>query len=195
MAAHNCQRLAALKLQWPFVLAESPQRGYWEAFRLSAIAAVILTVFLSTVLGEAFYIAELRQQLGASVSSVSRNEIRHLSPDQRTRMRVALQMPPTEAYSFEINSLPNCDECEQLAEEIREFISSIPGWKAGGSTVIFPQPFHQGVHLFARADENHSLPIEKIYKAFSIAGISLICDTYNQMPPGMFTIVVARAGP
>ena len=109
-------------------LAESPQRGYWGAFRLSVIAATILTLFLSGVLGEAFYIAGLRQQSGASAASKA---VRHLSPDQRARMRLALRVKPTKTYYFDINSLPDCDECEQFAEEIRAFINSVPGLESG----------------------------------------------------------------
>src|SRR6202008_707515 len=78
---------------------------------------------------------------------------RHLIQQQKDRLRVGLLLPVNESHTVEFNSVPNCDECEEYAQEFREFVSSLPGWKAGGSTLIFSRPYERGLKLFTNDDQ------------------------------------------
>jgi hypothetical protein len=57
---------------------------------------------------------------------------RHLTAEQQTRLAEVLRLGPGENYSIEFNSPPNCDECEEFAQELRDFVGGLPGWKAAG---------------------------------------------------------------
>ena len=67
--AHYFEKLAAIKMQRPFELAESQQTSYWTVFRFSAIASAVLTLTLAGALSAIFYIVELRQELNATQAS------------------------------------------------------------------------------------------------------------------------------
>jgi hypothetical protein len=121
-------------------------------------------------------------------------EGRHLTADQKIRMRPILRLDPTETYELQVNSAPNCDECELYADEIREFLSSIPGWKPRGSAIIFSEPFRRrrGIVIITREDEKKSSSVEKISKAFDAAGIILSNEIENYQK-GQFVIVIYRS--
>jgi hypothetical protein len=119
---------------------------------------------------------------------------RHLSKDQRARMTVNLRLAPDEKYAFQVNSSPSCDECELFAEEIREFLNTIPGWEVSGSPLIFAQPFRRGLRIISREDEKHIPPVEKLNKAFSDSGLLLIHESENALERGGFVIVIGRPG-
>lgn len=132
LAAQKLTLLERLQFHRPY-FGRNPERTPWEVFRLSASTTIVTSILASIVFGQAFQIAELKTKL-------SNQEIRSLKPDQKRRMELTLQLNPTEHYAFQVNSAPNCDECEQFAEEIREFISAIPGWSAGGGPLTFFDP-------------------------------------------------------
>jgi hypothetical protein len=167
--------------------------GYWNVFRFSTIISVIVTVVTAITLAPVFYAFDLRGQLR---EMEAHNQVRLLSSDQKVRMRPLLHLEPDETYSVQVNSAPNCDECEQYAESIREFLLSVPGWKAGGSAIIFAEPFRRrrGIALYTRDDEKNSKSVEKISSAFAAAGILLAHEIENY-PPGLIIIVVYRASP
>jgi hypothetical protein len=121
------------------------------------------------------------------------SDIRHLTTDQKDRMRPILRLDPTETYSLQVNSMPNCDECEQFAEEVRAFLNTIPGWKAGGSGLIFAQPPRRGLWLVANEAEQHLRPVDKLFKAFEDAGVPLRRSNEG-VAPGTFVILIARQG-
>jgi hypothetical protein len=190
-AAHSFEKLAAVKLQWPLALAEGRQRGYWQVFRTTMFASAALTLILSGAFWSLFYIFELKRELKISES---RQEIRHLTSDQKQRLQQGLQLSPNENYTFQLNSMPSCDECEQFAEELRTFFNTIPGWKAGGGPLIFAQQRpRRGLWLVSRDEEKHSVPVEKISKAFDGAGVALIHSS-EEVQPATFVILVARPG-
>jgi hypothetical protein len=125
-------------------------------------------------------------------SSSDASGIRTLHPDQKERMRPLLGLAASEHYSLQINSNPNCDECEQFAEDIRDFINTVPGWTAGGGPLnLFGSKYRYGVWIVSRPDEKDSAPVQKIDKAFRDAGIPLEPDT-EDFPKGTFVIVIAR---
>ncbi len=99
-------------------------------------------------------------------------EERHLTDDQKTRIREALRLSPDENYHVDFNSLPNCDECEDFAEELREFVATIPGWKIGGGPAMFWDngPRLIGLELACRQDEKDFPAQTKLKKAFDSAG-------------------------
>jgi len=115
---------------------------------------------------------------------------RHLTPQQKDRLRAALVLPVDENHVIEFNSVPNCEECEDYAEEFREFISSLPGWKSKGSTLIFSRPYERGLKLFTSSD----YLANKLTTAFDSASISLPRDPERSSfaAPTEAIIVVAR---
>jgi len=184
-SAQNFGLLGRLQFRHPY-LRRIPKRTPWEVFRFSTYVTLAVSLLASIVFGQAFQIAELSKEL-------SRQEIRSLKPNQKHRMERMLQLGPTEHYTFQINSAQNCDECEQFAEELRKFISAIPGWTADGGTVMFSDGhLGRGIWLISRSDEKDSAPVNKIDKAFADAGIRLLRYTEEQFQKGEFVIVVAR---
>jgi hypothetical protein len=80
---------------------------------------------------------------------------RHLKPEQKAKLTRLLRLGPTEKFNLQINSIPNCEECEDYAQELREFFGSLPGgWTAGGGVTIFPvtTSFREGTHITIDVD-------------------------------------------
>jgi hypothetical protein len=61
------------------------------------------------------------------VPPTARDFSRHLEDEQKNRMRPELQLSANEAYSIEFNSVQNCDECEDYAQELRDFVGTFRG--------------------------------------------------------------------
>ncbi len=121
---------------------------------------------------------------------------RHLTNDQKERMAPFLKLVSTENYWIEINSVPNCDECELYAEEFREFIGAIPGWRATGSAITLwdPNVSPYGLRLQSGDGQNSPEMQRKITKAFSAASISLsILPTVHYSDDLSGIVVVGRA--
>ncbi len=99
---------------------------------------------------------------------------RHLEEDQKIRLRAALRLPANLAYGLEFNSVPNCDECENYAQEFRDFVGSIPGWKAWGGVIIFggDMGFRYGLKFYPTIDASPEY-VKTINNAFSGASIPL----------------------
>jgi hypothetical protein len=190
VAAENFVLIQRTHLRWPIEVAEKPIRGHWETFRLITYGGVILALLLSAILGQAAYIIQSRDLYFGAVPAA-----RHLTDEQKERMRVALRLEPKESYALDVNSMPNCDECEVYAEELREFIGSIPGWRAGGGVIIFTMPHEYGLKLFTYADEENAPAPTKLRNAFNSAGLELISESNPQMSKGQNIIVVARPDP
>lgn len=186
----NFIKLTHFELQKPFTISVIPQRGYWKAFVLAVTGAILLSATVSTILGLVTYTFELKRNLQ---EEVSRHEIRHLNDGQKVRLRRDLELGSDEQFFFQINSMPSCDECEQFAEELREFFNSIPGWKTLGGPLIFPAPPRRGLWFIVNDADQHLKPVEKIFKAFEDAGISLKRSS-DGTSTGTFVILVARPG-
>ena len=117
----------------------------------------------------------------------------HLTSDQKDRMEMALKLTSTEQYSFQINSVPSCDECERFAEELRDFLNTIPGWTISGGPLIFSDGhWRRGLLLSTRDDERHTAPVEHVRRAFDSAGIKLETES-EEFKKGTFVIIVGRA--
>ncbi|WP_026607950.1 hypothetical protein [Methylocapsa acidiphila] len=121
---------------------------------------------------------------------------RMLKPSQRSRMEPLLNLDLAQSYSLEVNSVPNCDECEQFAENIREFFNSIPGWKASGSVAFCCPPFPSGhgLYLLTKEEEKHSELAEKLFQAFEAGGALLTRESNPGASKGTLMILVARTG-
>jgi len=117
---------------------------------------------------------------------------RHLSDDKKISMAAKLQLDPNETYSVEFNSASNCDECEEFAEEIREFINKLNGWKATGGTTIFGSARERGIKIVVRTIDDKLKAATLIHDAFENAGIPTIWNYYEQQPGGTFTVLIAR---
>jgi len=134
---------------------------------------------------------EARRQLAAS--SNPNNIARKLDKDQKARMEMALKLSPTEQYTFQLNSIISCEECELFAQDIRDFINEIPGWAVNGGPLLWPMDqYRHGIWLTTRVDEQHIEPVEKIRAAFASAGIALMPSSEDDMRSGSFVIVIGR---
>src|SRR3974377_1310231 len=74
--------------------------------------------------------------LNEVLPALATKSARHLQPDEKARMAVALRLSPAERYAFQINCIPDCTECESFAEELRNFFNTIPGWTVSGSCFL-----------------------------------------------------------
>jgi hypothetical protein len=99
---------------------------------------------------------------------------RHLMPDQKTRLKAALRLNADEHGYLVFNSVINCDECEDYAEELREFVASIPGWRSDGGTLNMAGESipRYGLKLFS-ANSGIKDHIKIIINAFQSASIPL----------------------
>ena len=144
-----------------------------------ALAVLISSVALSAVawrIIDAFYqerIAVL-QTMAQNRSAPFATAARHLKPEQRARLAEALQLNPNEKFNIQINSIPNCEECEDYAQELREFFNGIRGWSAGGSVLIFPFPsfLREGLHL--TVDVNQQALNKSLLSAFEAAHVVVL---------------------
>ena len=116
---------------------------------------------------------------------------RHLQPDEKARMAIALILSPAERYAFQINCIPDCTECESFAEELRNFFNTIPGWTVSGSSLLSTDArWQRGLYLVTRNDEQIA-PVEKVMAAFFTAGIALTLAT-DDFRRGTFVIIVGK---
>lgn len=117
----------------------------------------------------------------------------HLSEAQWQKMQAGLHLSPDERYSFQINSAPSCDNCEQFAEKLRDTISLVPGWTTGGGPLVFTTPkWKRGLWIVTQTKDEPARAISVLDTAFSYAGIHLIHDSEPAMEKGSFVIIVAR---
>ncbi len=95
-------------------------------------------------------------------------------------------------YKIEINSVPNCEECEDYAQELRELVGQIPGWKSGGSVLTFGgYPYRMGLKLF-RNKKSSVQVTQKLAAAFASASIPMTEDPPEEYQEPDAIIVVAR---
>jgi hypothetical protein len=186
-----------------FVIAAEPVtrflwRGYdeWAAKRLSAprrrkfaragaLAAFVIANYM------AFH--DVKQEMRRAQATSLGQTGRHLRPDQQARLASGLELRPNENYSVEFNSLPNCDECEVYAQEFRDFVGGLPGWKTSGGAITFSDPSapRTGLQLIL-GDKTSSDVGKKLLAAFATASIPLISRPSEQLQDLDAIIVVAR---
>jgi hypothetical protein len=122
------------------------------------------------------------------------DSVRHLIDDQKARLIVGLKLSPEEHYNIEFNSIPNCDECEEYAEELRDFVSSIPGWKADGGPITFAAKYQRGLNFSANKTLSPDVT-KKIVAAFDSANVPLSMIDPQTYPGGIDAIIVVARRP
>jgi hypothetical protein len=115
---------------------------------------------------------------------------RHLDSSQKERLRANLKLAWDERYDFQINSAPSCDECEQFAEELRDFFGSIPGIQTGGGPLIFSGRYSRGISFITNG--KRSMGGGKVFSALQDAGMSPKQETESQMKDGDFIVLIGR---
>jgi hypothetical protein len=115
-----------------------------------------------------------------------------LTAEQRAKLSSGLRLAAGEEYSIEINSVPSCETCEEFAQELRELIGNIPGWKAPGSTLVFSIPFRRGLKLVTKTNERNLPFVVRLVTAFESAGIPLPSEEEENLIAGTAIIVVGR---
>lgn len=190
VACEKFELIQRLRLQWPPSLTDFPIHSPWAVFRGIMYSGVAIALIFSLVLGETFYIFDLRTRLQ---NAPPMQNGRHLTEDQKARIREALRLSPNENYYVDFNSVPACDECEDFAEELREFVAAIPGWKTGGGPIFFWDngPWLVGLELACREDEKDSPAPTKLRKAFDSASLPLASRYFN-MAKGTTIILIGR---
>jgi hypothetical protein len=157
-AAHKFQAISHLELRLPVSFSSVPQRTHMGAFLLASYASLAVSILVSAIAIPIFYAIELRSDLR---SEEARHSIRHLLPDQRQKIRDGLKLGSNERFAFQINSVQNCDECEQFAEELRDFFNSIPGWEAGGGSLFFLQEHPRRNVILAAREQDHLAIVDR----------------------------------
>lgn len=117
---------------------------------------------------------------------------RHLEVAQKERMRANLRLKQNERYEFQINTVPSCDECEQFAEELRTFFSSIPGLQASGGPLIFPANYSHGIQFLTNGKSGASPGGSKVLAALQDAGIVVTQQPEPPMKDGDFIVLIGR---
>jgi|SRR5271155_494771 len=169
-------------------------RGYdaWAAKRLSpsrrrklaratALGAFIVANYM------AFHAAKEETR---SIQGTGAETVRRLTPQQKTRLAAHLRMGQDEHFYVQFNSVQNCDECEDYAQEFREFFNTLRGWKADGDVVTFSAPeFRDGMHLVVSTDFVMALN-ERMLSAFDAADIPLQPSQSEPLSGGVNAIIV-----
>jgi hypothetical protein len=182
-AAHYFPELTKMRIRSPITGEQAQQRTYWQTFAFISYASLGVSVFLALIIGGAFYIQDLRDRIS--------HESRRLTPQQKTRLSAALQLGPNDKLSLQINSIPNCEDCEDLAQDLRDSFSEIQGWSVSGGVLIFPYPpsLRTGVHLSVGADYNPVLS-KRILSAFDSANIPITVTSPEKLAGGMFAVIL-----
>jgi hypothetical protein len=115
---------------------------------------------------------------------------RHLENAQKERLKANLKLALGERYEFQVNSVPSCDECEQFAEELRDFLGSIPGVQTGGGPLIFAGRSPRGISFITNG--NRSVGGGKVFSALQDAGVGPKPETESQMKDGDFVVLIGR---
>ena len=155
------------------------------------IAVAIATIY---VLVACFLAWDDEHVARLSAEATGQDNGRHLTADQKARLAESLKLSPQENYWIEFNSVANCDECEDYAEELRGFVSSVPGWKATGDVITFAG-FAQQRGLKISANTSSPEVGKKIVHAFELASISLVPTDPYQYQDGLNAIVVVARRP
>jgi hypothetical protein len=169
--------------RWAATWLLAPRRK--RLARIGALAAFVVANYL------AYHEAKEEARMAQNHSIMDTG--RHLKTDQQSRMMPEFQLSSGETYSIQINSLPNCDECEVYAQELRDFVGAIPGWKVGGSALFLVDPAapREGMYLILNSDLRPELR-RKLFAAFAAGSIPLSIRTPQTFPDLDAAIVVAR---
>ncbi|WP_257164762.1 hypothetical protein [Bradyrhizobium sp. SRS-191] len=116
---------------------------------------------------------------------------RHLDNSQKERLRANLKLSSDEHYAFQINRVPSCDECEQFAEELRNFFDSIPGLRAAGGPLIFASRYPRGISFVTNG--KGGVGSAKLFSAMQDAGMIPARETESQMKDGDFVVLIGRS--
>lgn len=118
---------------------------------------------------------------------------RHLSFQQRAEIRADLRLNAHKSHLFQINTVPSCDECEQYAEELRDFFNTIPGLQAIGGSLIFPAAHYpRGIQFITDGKEPEQSAAMRVLDALRDAGINPALTTETGMKQGDFAILIGR---
>ena len=119
---------------------------------------------------------------------------RHLTADQRSRLISGLTLPLGQSIHIEFNSVPNCDECEVFAEELREFVGNIPGWKADGGVITF-SGFEKDRGLYLSPNTSNTKLVNLMLPPFELASLPLQLFAPADYVKGLDGVVVVARRP
>lgn len=172
---------------------------YWSDFRrlrlrlaiphgTAPLSRELLVVILALVvgLGAPAYVFVMKMWPAAAVE-------RHLTTEQKIRMRADLKLRPDERSQFEINTVPSCDECEKYAQQLRDFFNTLPGFRTYGGPLIFAESHYpSGIRFLTNGNEPKSSPAIRVLKALQDAGLNPQKTAEPAVPKGKFIILIGR---
>jgi hypothetical protein len=171
----------------------------WGHKQLERLSKTTRTKIEIVIIAGAFFYAgfaawseEHEARLKAETISGNPGGSWQLTAEQRAKLSSGLRLAAGEKYSIEINSVPSCETCEEFAQELRELIGNIPGWKAPGSTLVFSIPFRRGLKIVTRTNERNLPFVVRLVTAFEGAGIPLPSEEEDNLTVGTAIIVVGR---
>jgi hypothetical protein len=173
----------------------------WGAARLERIPTLLRRRIEFGLLVAAIFYAgfsawsdEHEARVKAEQGAIYRSTDRHLTSEERVRLVTGLRAAGGIDQGIEINSASNCDECEEYAQELRDAINSVSGWKATGGTTIFGSAAIRGVRFNVGSLESRAEPIVKLAKAFEGAKLAFEwIENKDNMPQGYeYYVFVAR---
>jgi hypothetical protein len=165
-----------------------PKKNRARHIRWVSAAAVLVAAFL------AFDDVNTRNRALQRQLAFVPTPARHLKNEERVQLITSLRASGGANQSVEINSASNCDECEEYAQELREVIGSVPGWKVTGGTTIFGNASIRGIRLYVRSLANRAQAAMNLAAAFDAANIQFdwIEDESLQRVGYEYLILVAR---
>jgi hypothetical protein len=105
-------------------------------------------------------------------------------------LRPILETAATQNSVIQINSIPNCEECEDYGVELRKFFGSLQGWAVNGGVLIFPfdPQLRDGIHLTVDAD-HHELA-RRLTEAFDTAHIAITQAAPQKLNAGLHVVIL-----
>jgi hypothetical protein len=132
--------------------------------RIGALVAFVIANYL------AFHGVNEELRAAKQQLRVVPTRARHLNNEERVRLITRLRSAGGSDQSVEINS--TCDECEEYAQELRDAISAVDGWKATGGSTIFASAALRGIRFNVRSLDERAPAVLKLGAAFDAANLN-----------------------
>jgi hypothetical protein len=152
---------------------------------------IIDTLYSERIAVQESTIQNLESRPNPAIPQQAANSARHLLPQQGSRLAAKLGAEQDEHFMIEFNSVQNCDECEEYAQELRDFLNAIRGFKSGGGVIAFSvdTKYRQGLHLIV-SEEYAATLTDRILSAFDAADIPLLLGDPEKLYGDTNAIVV-----
>jgi hypothetical protein len=135
-------------IPWPWLDRNFPR----EKRRPFEIATMIIVVFLAGFQAwrdEHAKLEALQEKYQTERAALAKREYDHLSEVQRQKLFESLLTAQASQFHVTVNSEPNCNECEDLAEELRD-VARAARWAANGAPLMISDPEAGGIRILTQ---------------------------------------------